>query len=217
MGFTCTAFIPEEQAARFLYWYPTGALAHVMDLEVRARIQQVAAEIAAMYPLDDLRTRKQEIMDGVRKDVTTFFSERGITITTVGMFGGMTYENPEIQKAIDKTFIAQQEKVVNLARLEAQQHENERIKLEADAMAEKERRKARGEADAKETIAGAEARAIREVNSALAETQQSPMWLQLKQLEVEKARVEKWGGAYPQYYLAPGEKTALLLPAPAAR
>jgi len=217
MGFTCTAFIPEEQAARFLYWYPTGALAHVMDLEVRARIQQVAAEIAAMYPLDNLRTRKQEIMDGVRKDVTTFFSERGITVTTIGMFGGMTYENPEIQKAIDKAFIAQQEKVVNVARFEAQQHENERIELEADGMAEKERRKAQGEADAKETIAGAEARAIREVNSALAETQQSPMWLQLKQLEVEKARVEKWGGAYPQYYLAPGEKTALLFPAPAAR
>lgn len=40
----------------------------------------------------------------------------------VGMVGGMTYENPEIQKAIDKTFIAQQEKVVNLARFEAQQH-----------------------------------------------------------------------------------------------
>ena len=43
MGFTCTAFIPEEEASRFLYWYPSGSLADVMDKEVRGRIQQAAA------------------------------------------------------------------------------------------------------------------------------------------------------------------------------
>ena len=119
MGFTCTAFIPEEQAAKFLYWYPTGSLSNVMDAEVRGRIQQVAAEIAAKYPLDSLRARKQEISDAVKADVTNFFAQRGIVITTVGMFGGMTYENVEIQKAIDNTIIAQQLKVVNEARFEA--------------------------------------------------------------------------------------------------
>jgi len=44
----------------------------------------------------------------VKSDVTTFFTQRGISVTTVGMFGGMTYENPAIQKAIDETFITQQ-------------------------------------------------------------------------------------------------------------
>ena len=39
MGFTCTAFIPEDDAARFLYWYPSGSLAEVMDREVRGRVQ----------------------------------------------------------------------------------------------------------------------------------------------------------------------------------
>jgi len=52
MGFTCTAFIPEDDAAKFLYWYPSGSLADVMDHEVRGRIQQSAAEVAAKYPLD---------------------------------------------------------------------------------------------------------------------------------------------------------------------
>src|SRR5205085_10776198 len=98
MGFTCTAFIPEEQAAKFLYWYPSGSLAELMDTEVRGRIQQVAAEIAARYPLDGLRARKQEISDAVKHDVIAFFSERGVSITTVGMFGGMTYENRAIQR-----------------------------------------------------------------------------------------------------------------------
>src|SRR5262249_29569835 len=50
MGFTCTAFIPEEDASRFLYWYPSGSLADVMDKEVRGRIQQAAAEVAAKNP-----------------------------------------------------------------------------------------------------------------------------------------------------------------------
>ena len=67
MGFACTAFISEADAAKFLYWYPSGSLADLMDQEVRGRIQQVAAEVAAKYPLDTLRTRKQEIADAVKQ------------------------------------------------------------------------------------------------------------------------------------------------------
>jgi regulator of protease activity HflC (stomatin/prohibitin superfamily) len=185
-----------------------------MDTEVRGRIQQSAAEVAARYRLDDLRGRKQEIMDAVRSDAGQFFSLRGISITTVGMFGGMTYENPEIQKAIDKTFIAQQEKVVNQARFDAQQRENDRVELEAQALAEKVRRAAQGEADAKRLIASAEAESIRDVNKALTESQQNPLILQFKQFDVEKARIEKWSGNYPQYFLAPSEKSGLLVQLP---
>lgn len=216
MGFTCTAFIPEDDAARFLYWYPSGSLAGVMDGEVRARVQQVAAEVAAKYPLDLLRAKKQEIADAVKTDVTAFFANRGVTITTIGMFGGMTYENPEIQKSIDGTFIAQQLKVVGEAKFEAQKKENERIELEANAVAEKARREALGQADAKRTTAAAEAEAIREVNRALNEAQQNPVLYQLKALDVERARVEKWDGKYPTYFMGTGGSGPnLLLQVPA--
>jgi hypothetical protein len=201
MGFTCTAFIPEEDASRFLYWYPTGSLADVMDKEVRARIQQAAAEVAAKYPLDNLRARKQEISDAVKQNVTNFFAGRGVTITTVGMFGGMTYENPEIQKSIDQTFIAQQLKVVAEAKFEAQKKENDRLELEAQGFAEKARREAQGQADSRKTSAAGEAEAIRVINNAALEAQQNPLLLQLKALEVEKARIEKWDGRYPQMWL----------------
>jgi len=204
MGFTCTSFIPEEQAAKFLYWYPSGSLSQVMDSEVRARIQQVAAEIAAKYPLDTLRARKQEIADAVKHDITNFFAQRGVVITTIGMFGGMTYENGEIQKAIDNTVIAQQLKVVNEAKWEAQQRDNDRVTLEANAIAERARRIAAGEADAKKISAAAEAQAIREVNKALAEAGQNPLLYQLRSLEVERARVERWNGQYPGYLLQTG-------------
>lgn len=211
MGFTCTAFIAEDDAAKFLYWYPSGSLANVMDSEVRGRIQQVAAEVAAKYPLDQLRARKQEIADSVRRDVTNFFSLRGVTVTTVGMFGGMTYENPAIQKAIDETFIAQQLKVVSEAKFEAQKKENERIELEANATAEKARREAMGLADARKTAASGEAEAIREVSRALAEAQQNPLLLQIKQLEIEKARVDRWDGKYPTWYFGGGATPPSLL------
>ena len=204
MGFTCTAFIAEDDAARFLYWYPSGSLADVMDREVRGRVQQSAAEVAAKYALDLLRGRKQEIADAVKNDLINFFAARGVTITTVGMFGGMTYENPEIQKAIDQTFIAQQLKVVAEAKFQAPKKENDRIQLEADGAAEKARREAMGLADARKTAAAAEASAIREVNRALSETQPNPALYQLKALDVEKARVEKWDGRYPTYFLGSG-------------
>jgi hypothetical protein len=220
MGFTCTAFIPEEDASRFLYWYPSGSLADVMDKEVRARIQQAAAEVAARYPLDGLRGRKQEIVDAVKQNVTSFFTTRGVTITTVGMFGGMTYENPEIQKSIDQTFIAQQLKVVSQAKFEAQQKENDRMELEAQGIAEKARRDAQGQADARKTAAAGEAEAIRLINIAATEAQQNPFLLQLKTLEVEKARIEKWDGRYPQMWLGAGgpgmTSPNLLLQVPAA-
>jgi hypothetical protein len=217
MGFACTAFISEEDAARFLYWYPSGSLADVMDHEVRGRIQQVAAEVATKYPLDQLRPRKQEIADAVKEDVTNFFATRGVTVTTIGMFGGMTYENPEIQRSIDGTFIAQQLKVVAEAKFEAQKKENDRIELEANATAEKARREALGQADARKTTAGAEAEAIREVNRALNEAAQNPLLYQLKALDVEKARIEKWDGKYPTYFMsasAGGPNLLLQVPTP---
>jgi hypothetical protein len=218
MGFTCTAFIPEEQAAKFLYWYPSGSLASVMDTEVRGRIQQVAAEIAAKYPLDSLRARKQEISDAVEKDITGFFALRGVVITTIGMFGGMTYENGEIQKAIDNTVIAQQLKVVNQAKFEAQQRENDRVELEANAVAERARRIAAGQADAKKIGATAEAQAIRDVNKALAEAGQNPLLIQLRSLEVERARVDRWNGEYPGYLLQTGTASPnLMLQLPASQ
>ncbi|MEP6821667.1 MAG: SPFH domain-containing protein [Chthoniobacterales bacterium] len=217
MGFTCTSFIPEDKAAKFLYWYPSGSLADVMDTEVRARIQQIAAGIAARYPLDALRARKGEISDAVKSDITEFFAQRGVVISNIGMFGGMAYENNEIQKAIDNTIIAQQLKVVNEAKFEAQQRDNDRVTLEANAVAERARRIAAGEADAKKIAANAEAAAIREITQALAEAKENPLLYQLRALEVERARVEHWNGQYPSWFMGTGAAAPnlmLQMPAP---
>ncbi len=202
MGFTATGHITEEDSSKFLYWYPSGSLEQVMDTEVRARVQQAVAEVAAKYPLDTLRARKQEMTDAARTDVVAFFGLRGITITTISSFGGMKYENEQIQRAIDNVFIAQQEKSVNLAKFEAQQKANERITLEAEATADKLRTEAKGAADAKVTESEGEAKSL--LARAEAVKQAGPALFQLRQLEIDQKRVEKWDGKYPIYYFGAG-------------
>lgn len=188
-GFNCTAYIKEKDSAAFLYHYPNGRLATIMDNQVRAEIQSKAAEIASQYKMDELRTKKGEIIKGVRDHVVPFFKSTGITVTTIGMFGGFTYENQDIQKAIDATFVSQQEKVVAAALYDAQEDKNRRIVKEAEATKLAAIIKARGEAEA-----------IHLVAKAAAEANANPAFLELRKLEVEGKRIEKWNGQYPQHY-----------------
>jgi hypothetical protein len=207
LGWACTAYIKEENAATFLYMYPHGGLQTVLDTEVRALIQQVSADISAKYKLDDLRDKKPEISDGVRKAVTTFFETRGITITTIGMFGGMTYENPKIQDSIDATFIAQQEKVVSAALLAAQGDKNRKIEMEALALAQAAETQAKGIANGNLLKAEAEAKGIEAVNLAIAKANNNPMLLELRKIEVMKVQMEKWTGSYPSTVVGEGANT----------
>lgn len=217
IGFSVTAMVSEKDAAKFLYWYASGELATVMDDEVRSRIQKVTADECAKYDLDILRTKKNEISAEIRKEVTDYYAGRGITVTSIGMIGGLHYDNAEIQKAIDDTIKKQQLKVVAQAEWEAQQKTNDRVTLEAEAIAEKARRVAKGEADAKLIVATAEAEGIKAINKALSESMNSGnLLLQVKQLEIEKARIDRWDGRYPTYMMNMGQgQTGLLLQVPA--
>lgn len=169
-----------------------------MDTEVRARIQMVGAEIAARYNLNQLRSRKQEIIDAVRDDAVPFFAARGITITTIGMFGGFAYESPGIQQSIDAVFVAQQEEEVSLAELTAQRNRNQTIEISAQAQANAVRIRAEGEASA-----------IRLVAEAAAEAQDNPSFMELRRLEVEQSRIGKWNGAYPTHLWTTGNNDNL--------
>jgi len=200
-GFSVSAYIEESNTARFLYSYKSTALSSVLDTELRARIQSVVSSVAARYNMDELRSKKNELMDEVKKDVIPFFEAKGVSITTIGMFGGFTYENKAIQESIDQTFVAQQAKIVSAAKLAAQTDINARIEMEAKALAQAAQTKSNGEAEGKKLVFAAEADGIRSVNKALSEANQNPLLIQLKALEVEKARVEKWNGTVPQWIM----------------
>lgn len=203
-GWLVTAMVEEEDTAQFLYSYKSTSLATVLDTELRSRIQSVASQVAASYKMDVLRDKKNELIDKVKGDVIPFFEKRGITISTIGQFGGFEYENEKIQAAIDDTFVAQQAKVKNAAMLEAQADANARTISEATAVAEAARMKGQGDADARYSVFAAEAKGMEAINSALAKANQNPMLVQLKQIEVDKVRAEKWDGKYPQWYMGNG-------------
>lgn len=210
-GFSVTAYIEESDTSRFLYSYKATALTQVLDTELRARIQAVASEVAASYKMDVLREKKNELIEKIKADTIPFFKAKGITITTIGQFGGFAYENEKIQFAIDDTFVAQQAKVKNAALLEAQTDANKKIEMEALALAEAARTKAKGEADGKLSVFSAEADGLRAVNKALSDANQNPALMEVKRIEVQRALAEKWDGKFPQWYMGSGGQTPGML------
>jgi regulator of protease activity HflC (stomatin/prohibitin superfamily) len=198
VGFNCTAEIQEKDAALFLYNYPNGSLAKIMNAQVRTRVQQIVSEVSTQYNMDILRTKKAEIISAVREDVIPFFGETGITITTLGLYGQFQYENPKIQASIDDVFVAQQEKAEEKAKLQAMADKQERMKQQGIAEANQAREIAQGEADAKVLVMKAEADGIRMVNQALQEAQSNPLFIKVKTLEVESERIKKWKGDVPR-------------------
>jgi hypothetical protein len=227
-GISITArIVSNDDAVKFLFNYPAGkvraidlrnkykdpyevkevSLEDVMDTEVRARVQKVFAEEAARYKMDELRSKKNEIMKAVEEDVLAFFKTRGITITTIAMFGGLRYENPEIQRAIDKVFQAQQDKSVAQAEAEAARERKEAMKLTGEGEAQKKQEIAKGEAEAVKTVA--EAKAF-ELEKLLGNPQ---AYLSLKQLEMQSKALEVWDGRYPVFFVVgPGEAENMSVP-----
>jgi hypothetical protein len=204
VGFTCTAYIREEDAAKYLYTHPSGSLASVMDTEVLGRVQRDCQMAVNGYALSEVPAHKGDIQKAVETDVVPWFATRGVTITNVGMYGGLHYENPAIQKAIDEAAAASNLKTVAQAKFEAQSKDNERVELEAKGLAEAARSKAQGEADGKLLIAEAEAKSITAVQDALAKVQNPQMVLSLRQLEIANTQAERWDGRYPQWYMGGG-------------
>lgn len=214
-GICCTAYIPEEMAAIFLYSYPSKSLADMMDMEVRGRVQQIVAEESGKYDLEQLRFKKNEIMTAIKEDVIPFFRKKGIEITTIAMIGGFQYENPEIQKAMDDAAKASQLKVSAEAEREAQEVKNRTLKLAAEGrmLAAKLEAQGKGEADiaraeaeakVRRLTAEAEGEYIRKVADAKAyevsKAKESPeVYFQLKWIETELQKLKTWDGKYPSY------------------
>lgn len=178
LNFTCTAFIPEsdektpEGTEHFLYYYKGDELKHVIDTEVRHRVQSVATDFCSQYTLETLRGTQHKLVEAVREDVIPFFKKRGIQITNIGMRGGFHYDNKGIQKSIDDAITAQQlkitamaqqekEKVENQTKLLNQEIDNKTIKLRAEGEALALAAKLKGEAEAKFTASKIDADSVK--------------------------------------------------------
>ncbi|MBN2652806.1 MAG: hypothetical protein JXR63_10525 [Spirochaetales bacterium] len=107
IGGTCTAQVEEKNTATFLYYYAGKSMEDVMDKELRRAILSGLSREFAMYPLSSGRAKKSEIFDKVAKNIKEDFAKRGITITTLGISGGMDYTDSTIQDNINKEFASE--------------------------------------------------------------------------------------------------------------
>lgn len=179
------------------------SLEQIMDQEVRTKIQEVFSYEAAAYTMDDLRSKKQEIMNKIKESVIPYFEDRGITITTIGQFGGFEYENPKIQEAIDNVFAAQQDEEVAIAESKAAEQRKLALKLMGEGEAAKILEAKKGEAEGIKLVADAKEYELQKLN------ENPEAYLTLKQLEVKQAEIEKWSGDLPKMML--GENPMMML------
>lgn len=182
VGMNCTAMIEEKDAAKFLYRYNNTPLETVIDTDIKKLVEDRFNIETAKYTSTELGAKKGEIMEAVKEYVVPYFKEYGITITVLGMKEGVSYENDEIQKAIDAKFASEQELVI-------QQNKNEAALAKA-------------EADATATIMAAEAQA--KANSLLSESMTPAL--------LEKMYYEKWDGKLPYIYGGDGMTPIIQVP-----
>lgn len=145
-GMNCSAQIyTEDDAVKFLFSYNNKTLDEIMDTEIRARVESDFVEQCANKTLNYLLENKEEIMTNVRNDVDKYFSDKGITITVLGMKDGFEYDDPEIQKAINEKFSSEQ-------KLVSEANNNKAVIAKAKADAEAKQIEAEAEAKANKTI-----------------------------------------------------------------
>lgn len=143
VGMNCTAMIEEKDAAKFLYRYNNTPLETIIDTDIKKMVEDRFNIETAKYTSTELGFKKGEIIEAVKTFVVEYFKEYGITITVLGLKEGISFENPEIQKALDKKFASEQDLVIqqnqNEAALAKAQAEAEAILIAARAQAEANR------------------------------------------------------------------------------
>lgn len=179
VGMNCTAMIEEKDAAKFLYRYNNTLLETIIDTDIKKMVEDEFNRATSQYKSTELHTNKATIIETVKKNVTEYFKDYGITITVLGIKEGFSFENPEIQDALDARFASEQDLVI-------QQNKNEANLAKAEAEAEAAIIAARAEAEAVKIAADAQAEANKKLADSLTEEVLASMYY------------DKWNGQLPQ-------------------
>ena len=145
VGMNCTAMIEEKDAAKFLYRYNNTPLDTIIDTDIKKMVEGEFNNIVGDFKSTELHVNKDDVITHIRETVIPYFKDYGITITVLGFKEGISFENPEIQKALDAKFASEQELVI-------QQNKNEAAIAKAEAEAEAVLIAARAEAEANKLL-----------------------------------------------------------------
>lgn len=150
VGVNITALIKEENAATFLYTYAGTSLSHILNNNIRGKVNAILSRGFAAIDLEKGRSSKNKIFDRVIQETTAEYKQFGITITNIGLVEGMIYKDKKIQEAINEKFVAEMDIQTQVQKNLAQEKINTRnvgiAKAEKDAaLSFKKAAKARSE------------------------------------------------------------------------
>lgn len=194
VGTNISAFVTEENTSEFLYNYPAGAMASVLNNIVKSKAIEILSREFAGYDLEGqpavydengklvseeimgARAAKGVIVEGARKELIDFFSRTGITISTFGLVGGLNYDDAAIQTAINDNFSSELA-IVNKANEKLAQDEVNSMNVAV----------ATAEAEAAEEFADAAEARIKQVN----------LEIELMEAKAKLVWAERWDGKLP--------------------
>jgi len=199
-GWTITARIESrDDAVKFLHNYPNGSLTTFLDQEVRSKLQTEFGLEVTDLPMEELRKNATPHILKTRKTVTDFFKNRGITITNIGITGGFVYKDKSIIEKLVAVFNSEQERAIAVAESNAQEERNKSVILKAQGEADAILKTRKAEADGIRMVAEARTYELEKAKDNLG------VYLQLKQLELQKELLSKWNGLLPSYYMGGGD------------
>jgi regulator of protease activity HflC (stomatin/prohibitin superfamily) len=211
-GWTCTARIASrDDAVRFLHNYPNGSLKDVLDTEVRGKLQATFGLEVTDQPMTKLRQEATPHILRTTKEVCDFFKDRGVTITNLGITGGFIYKDKSIMDTMVRVFNAEQEKAVATAGFQAQEETNKAVFAEAEGRAKALILSKQAEADSIKLVADAKSYEIDKAKM------DSEMYVQLKRLEIERDKLQKWDGRFPTYFIGAAKTPDMLLQMPVVK
>lgn len=131
VGVNVSAHIEEADTAKYLYYYRGNDLSEVMDRNVREKVHTVLSQEFASRTLEECKVEKIKIRDALQTQVADHFTKYGITITSIGLAEGLFFEQPEIQEAINTTYVAEMEVKREAQKTAAQAEINKRLLSQA--------------------------------------------------------------------------------------
>lgn len=205
-GWTVTAKIDDRDAAvKFLHNYRNGSLAQIMDTEVRAKLQAEFGLEVTDLPMNTLRVNATPHITKITKSVEKFFANRGINITNIGITGGFVYKNATIVQKMTDVFNAEQEKDIAISKTKAQEEMNKAIILKSQGESDAIMKVRKAEADGIKLLADAKFYELEKAKENIS------LYVQLKQMELQKNQLDKWDGHFPTYFMGTSSTTPNML------
>ena len=127
IGINITTMIKEEDSVKFLYYFAGKSLEKITDTNIRGKVTAILSKEFGQRDLSKCKIEKKEIQEILEKEIIVEYSKYGITVSNVGLVGGLSYEENKIQEAIDKAYVSEMSILEKENVKKAQEHENERV------------------------------------------------------------------------------------------